>query len=188
MGWKSMNKKKGPWTITDTKKIYENEWMTVIEDKVIRPDGKNGIYSVVNIKPGVAVLPMDDKENVYLTKEYHYAVERVTIEVVSGGIEQGETKLEAAKRELREEAGLKAEKWIKLGIIDPFTASVVSPIELYLAQKISKVKETPEGTETMEIIKIPLKKAIQWVYEGKITESGSVVVILKANNYIQTMI
>ena len=71
------------------------------------------------MKSGVSVLPIDNKGNVYLTKEYHYAVERETIEAISGGIDKGENKENAAKRELNEEAGITANEWIDLGVLDP---------------------------------------------------------------------
>src|SRR3990172_141612 len=112
--------KKGPWEVTGTKTVYQNPWLRVKEDKVIRPDGKEGIFGVVEMKPGVSVLPIDDNGNVYLTNEYHYAVERETIEAISGGIDEEENKVDAAKRELKEETGITASEWIDLGVINPF--------------------------------------------------------------------
>lgn len=122
-----MNIKKGPWIITNTKEVYRNPWISVREDSVIRPDGKDGIFGVVEMKPGVSVLPLDDDGNVYLTQEFHYAVERETIEAISGGIDDNEDIQDAAKRELKEETGIIAREWTDLGVIDPFTSVVVSP-------------------------------------------------------------
>lgn len=150
------------------------------EDKVIRPDGKQGIFGVVTMKPGVSILPLDKDGNVYLTKEYHYGIEKITIETISGGIDNGETKEQAAKRELKEEVGLTANKWTYLGYIDPFTTAVVSPNHMFLAEDLVKSNVEPEETENITVIKIPFSKALQWVLEGKITHSASVVLILKA--------
>ncbi len=110
-----MNKQKGPWQVINTDIKYENPWISVREDKVIRPDGKQGIFGVVTMVAGSSVLPVDEKGNVFLTKEYHYGVERTTIEVVSGAIDEGESPLEAAKRELKEEVGLVATTWTAQG-------------------------------------------------------------------------
>ena len=72
---------------------------------MVRPDGNPGTYSTVRIKPGVCVIAIDNDDILYLTKEFHYAVGRDTIEGVSGGIEDTETAQLAAKRELAEEIG-----------------------------------------------------------------------------------
>ena len=76
------------------------------KDDVIRPDGRNGTHTVVRIKPGVSVLAIDSDRHVHLTDEFHYAIGRHSLEAVSGGTEPGETSLETAQRELREELGI----------------------------------------------------------------------------------
>lgn len=175
-----MRKSKGPWTVLKSKKLYENPWIRVHEDNVIRPDGKSGIFGVVIMKPGVTVLPFDDEGNVYLTEEYHYAVERLTVEGISGGIDAGETQLQAAKRELQEEAGFIASKWTYLGVVDPFTSVVYSPNFMYLAHNLKVAKTALEGTETMKIIKLPFEKVVSWALQSRITHAATVAVILKA--------
>ncbi|MBA3723497.1 MAG: NUDIX hydrolase [Candidatus Levybacteria bacterium] len=179
-----MNTKKGLWTVIKSKKVYQNPWIFVKEDKVIRPDGKEGIFGVVEMKPGVSILPIDNEGNVYLTKEYHYAVERETIEVISGGIDQEENKQEAAVRELQEETGIIADELVDLGVIDPFTTVVVSPNYLYLAKGLKFSDANPEGTENIKVIKVSMSEAIQWVIDSKITHGASTALILKAKSYL----
>ena len=178
-------KRKGPWKIKHSKIVYQNRWISVREDAVIRPDGKPGIFGVVTMLPGSSVIPIDDKGNVYLTKEYHYGVGRTTIEAISGGIEKGENKLNTAKRELEEETGLAAKRWTYLGSVDPFTTVVNSPNHMYLARNLSLGKSHQEGTENIKVIKVPLKKAIQWIKKGKITHSATCVALLKVQNYLK---
>ena len=178
-------KKHGPWKIKNSKVVYKNPWISVLEDSVIRPDGKPGIFGVVTMLPGSSVIPIDKNGNVYLTKEYHYGVRRVTIEAISGGVEKRKNKLSTAKRELKEEAGLVAKKWTYLGVVDPFTTVVQSPNYMYLAQGLSQGKTEPEGTESIRIIKVPFKKALQWVKESKITHSATCVAMLKSERYLR---
>ena len=64
-------KEHGPWKIKESVIKYKNPWIEVREDKVIRPDGKSGIFGVVNMKHGISVLPMDDEGFVYLTEEFN---------------------------------------------------------------------------------------------------------------------
>jgi len=170
----------GPWTIVKSQQVYGDRWIAVRKDDVIRPDGKPGTHSVVNVKPGVTVLPMDDGGSVYLTEEFHYAVGRVTLEAVSGGIESEEAALETAKRELREELGIEAAEWIEMGVVDPFTASVVSPTRLYLARRLRFGEHAPEGTELIKCINMTLDEAVRKVFASEITHAPSCVVILKA--------
>lgn len=104
-------RKHGPWTIKETNPIYKDPYVGLYVDQVIRPDGNPGQHVVVQIKPGVCVLAMDTKQQLYLTREFHYAVGRESLEAVSGGIEPGEDPLLCAQRELQEEVGQHAENW-----------------------------------------------------------------------------
>jgi ADP-ribose pyrophosphatase len=171
---------RGPWKIVHTREIYRDPWIAVRVDDVLRPDGEPGIHSIIQIKPGVCVLALDAERNVYLTEEFHYAVGRVTIEGVSGGIESGETPLDTARRELREELGLIATKWTELGFVDPFTANVVSPTALFLVQELAFVETVHEGTELIRRVRVPLAEAIQMLADGKITHAPTCILLLRA--------
>ncbi len=172
-------KSHGPWGILESHDVYRDPWISVRKDDVIRPDGKPGTHSVVTLKPGVCVLAMDDDRNVYLTEEFHYAVGRETTEAVSGGIEPGEDALTTARRELQEEIGIEASQWTDLGFVDPFTASVVSPTQLFLARGLTFVENSPEGTELIRRVKMPLKLAVQRVIDSRVSHAPSCVLILK---------
>ncbi|MDB4614785.1 NUDIX hydrolase [bacterium] len=173
-------KEHGPWKIVDSHQAYQDPWVTLRRDEVIRPDGKPGSYVVVNLKPGVCVLAIDEDRNVYLTKEFHYGVGRVTIECVSGGIEKDEDPLVCAKRELQEELGIEAAQWTHLGQTDPFTANVISPTQMFLAEELTFVDTNPEGTELIERVRVPFSTAIEYVVDSTITHSPSCLTILKA--------
>lgn len=159
--------------------------MQVQRDEVVRPDGQPGTYAVVHIKPGVCVLAMDGERNVYLTKEFHYAVGEMTIECVSGGRDDEEPALTAARRELREELGIEAEDWLDLGRLDPFTASVLSPTQLYLARDLCFVDAAPEGTELIQQVKVSMEDAVEMVMKNQITHAPSMTLILKAARVLE---
>ena len=179
-------KQNGPWTIKESIEKYKNKWITVTEHQVIRPDGKDGIFGVVEMLTGVSVLPFDNQGNVYLTKEYKFAVEKETLESISGGIDEMEEPLIAAKRELLEETGLTASKWTFLGEIHPFTSVVHSPSHLFIAEEIRDTgKSELEGTEILDIIKMPFSEAVSKVMNGEIIHGPTCVLILKANEYLK---
>ncbi len=175
----SETKKHGPWQIVDSREVYRDPWTSLRRDEVIRPDGKPGSYCVVNLKPGVSVLAIDDDDNAYLTEEFHYGVGRVTTETVSGGIEPGEESLATARRELKEELGIEARDWMDVGNVDPFTANVVSPTKLYLARSLTFGEQQLEGTEQIRRVKLPFRRVVQMVTSSEITHAPSCVLILK---------
>ena len=179
-----MKKKKGPWIVTDTTVVYKNPWIQVIEDKVVQPDKKEGIFGVVHMKSGVSVLALDENGYVYLTKQYQYALEKKSLEAINGGIDKDETKLDAAKRELQEEAGITAKEWIDFGFIDPFTSVVSSVNYMFLARNLQFVANNPEGTEQIEIIKVPLEEAIQMVMDNTITHGATTTLLLKVKKHL----
>ncbi len=169
----------GPWQVLRQQVVYGDPWTRVRKDDVVRPDGQRGTYTVVHVKPGVCVLAMDDDGHVFLTEEYHYGVERVTIEAVSGGVERSEDPLATAQRELREELGIIADEWIPLGVCDPFTANVVSPTQLYLARQLTFGQQDPEGTELIRCVRMTLQEAAEQVLDSQITHAPSCLTILK---------
>lgn len=172
-------KKYGPWTITKSEPIYADPWISVKRDLVIRPDGKPGTYSTICLKSGVCVIAIGNDEVVHFTKEFHYAVGRVTIEGVSGGIEEGESAELTATRELQEELGLRSSKLTHLGQIDPFTGSIYSTVDLFLATELEECERNLEGTELIERVSFPFAEAIELVRRGEITHAPSCVALLR---------
>lgn len=169
----------GPWQIKSSAVMYEDPWVSVRRDEVVRPDGLDGSYAIVAVKPGVCVIAIDDEGNVHLTEEFHYAVGRVTLEGVSGGIEPGQTAIETAHRELAEELGITTRRLVHLGVTDPFTASVHSPTALFVALGIEKGTAAPEPTELIRPVVIPLDEAVRAINDGLITHGPTCIILLR---------
>lgn len=179
-----MEQQHGPWKIKKREVKYKNPWIEVFEDQVIQPDGKSGIFGTVSMKDGVSVLALDQEGFVYLIEEFHYAVGRNCIETISGAIDQGESPLDAAKRELKEEIGAEAREWIDLGRVDPFTSAVHSMAYLWIARNFTFSRAKPESTEVIKVVRLPFEEVLQMVMESKITHGPSCVLILKAKAYL----
>lgn len=156
------------------------------EHQVIRPDGKDGIFGEVRMLNGISILPMDTDDNVYLTKEFKFAVNKESVECVSGGIDDGENPEEAARRELKEELGMEVGELVYLGEVHPFTSVVGSASHIFLANAITLTGDTAwEGTEQITRITVPFAKAVEMVMNGEIFHSQSCTLILKANEYLK---
>jgi 8-oxo-dGTP pyrophosphatase MutT (NUDIX family) len=176
----------GPWRIQETSQKFQDSFISVREDQVLRPDGQPGMYATVNMKPAVAILAIDSNNIVYLAQQFRYALGQESIEVVCGAIEEDEPPLETAKREVQEEIGIKAEEWISLGLFHLDTSIVHCPMYLFMAKQLTFTQTNQEGTETIERLKLPFDTAVQMVMDSKITHGPSCVLILKASNFLTT--
>lgn len=173
----------GPWKIKNSRCCFENAFLSLNEDEVIQPDGKPGTYATVTIKPGVSVLPIDSHGNVYLVRQFRYALGRDSIEAVAGALDEGELPMDAARREAREELGITARHWVDLGQVEEDTSLVRSRGYLFLAQDLEFGEIEPDGTEQIERLKMPLEKAVEKVIQSEIVHSPSALLILKADYY-----
>jgi len=181
-------KKNGPWIIKNSKIVYESKHhLQVMEDEVIQPKGKEGTYTTLNIWDGVYVLPIDEFGDVYLIQEFKYPLGKEILSTVGGYVEKGEEPLEAAKRELREEAGIVATEFIDLGFINPAPSSTAAKSYLYLARKLSFTETEHEPTEVIRQKKLKFDEAVERVIKSEITHASAAALILKANEYINNI-
>jgi len=170
-----------PWRKTASKLIYENPWIRVREDQVIRPDGLPGIYGVVETKIAVGVVAISPELEVVLVGQFRYATNCYSWEIVEGGAERGEDPLAAIKRELQEEAGLVASNWKMLGGEIHLSNCISNEIALlYLAQDLSDTTQTPDGTEVLSLRREPLETCVRMVADGTIKDGMSIIGISRA--------
>jgi 8-oxo-dGTP pyrophosphatase MutT (NUDIX family) len=127
------------WSRTATRSVYANPWIRVREDDVVRPDGTPGSYGVVEVRsPAVFVVAMTAADEVVLVTVDRYTTGTATPEVPAGGSD-GDDLLVAAQRELREETGLAAATWRRLGRVDSLNGVAAAPGEVFLATELSEV-------------------------------------------------
>jgi 8-oxo-dGTP pyrophosphatase MutT (NUDIX family) len=170
---------KNPWKTLSSKVVYDNPWISVREDAVVHPDGGRGIYGVVHYKNvAVGVLAFDG-EDVYLVGQYRYPLGRYSWEIPEGGCPEGEETLDAARRELEEETGLRAGEWRKLGEAH-LSNSVSDELAVwYEATGLTQGERRPEGSEELRVRRVPFREAVRMVLAGEITDSISVIAILQ---------
>jgi ADP-ribose pyrophosphatase len=173
-----------PYRLKARRDVYRNRWIYLREDQVDRTDGGASTFGVIEMKAGSTVLAINAQNEAYLVKEFKYGIGRASTELISGAIEDGESPLDAAKRELEEEAGLTSEDWIDLGVIDPFTTVVQSPNYLFLALAVKAGESRPDEGELLECIRVPFATAMEMVMRSEITHGASCTAILKAARYL----
>lgn len=174
-----------PWKRLDTRHIYRNPWMSVREDKVIRPDGQEGIYGVVETRIATGVVALTPEREVYLVGQYRYPTDMYSWEIVQGGTDEGEDPLEACQRELQEEAGLIARRWERLGGEVHLSNCISSEIGyVYLAEDLIETEATPDGTEVLQVRKAPLEEALMMAKTGGIVDAVSIIGVFLAHDIV----
>ncbi len=166
-----------PWERVSTRVVYENPWIRVREDEVVRPDGLPGIYGVVHFKNvAVGILAVEDGA-LYLVGQFRYPLGIYSWEIPEGGCPEGEDPLEAARRELEEETGLRARVWTKMGEAH-LSNSVSDELAVwFLAEGLEKGERRPEGTERLQVRRVSLAEAEEMLDAGLITDALSVIAI-----------
>lgn len=142
----------------------------------------NDIFHGVYVKPAVVILPLNEKNELYLTRQYRHIKDKIYLELCSGMIELNEDPIKAAKRELAEELGLLASKWVKLPKVEIGSAIFDWDFHFYTALNLKLTEQKLDLSEDIEVIKIPLSKAVMKVYSGEIVKLTSIAGILMLYN------
>jgi len=173
-----MNNHKNPWTILDSRIIYDNPWISVTEFKVINPSGGNGIYGKVHYKNlAVGVIPFDAEWNTWLVGQYRFTLEQYSWEIPEGGGRADEDPLDAAKRELLEETGLVAGHWTKICTLHLSNSVSDEMSVIYMARELEQRMSAPEDTEELCVKKLPFDEVVRMQEAGEITDAISVAAI-----------
>jgi ADP-ribose pyrophosphatase len=176
-----MSKMKNPWTLLSERPVYDNNWIGVTEYQVINPNGGQGIYGKIHFKNfAVGVLPLDDQMNTWLVGQYRFPLEEYSWEIPEGGGALDVEPLESAKRELREETGLIADKWEELLVMHLSNSVSDEKAIIFLARDLEQREPMPDETEQLVVKRVPFEEAYRMVEQGLITDAMSVAAILKA--------
>jgi len=172
--------------VLDSEKVYEGRVISLRRDTVAMPGGGSSVREVVHHPGAVAVVALDDDENVVLLRQYRHPVGQHLWELPAGLRDSdGEPPLETAKRELAEETLLAAGRWSLLVSVNNSPGFSDELVQVYLAEDLSAVDRpagfTVEHEEAdMTVERVPLRDAVQRVFDGDIRNSSAVAGILAA--------
>ena len=160
--------------------VFEGRIFSVTRDEVSLPNGKTGIREIVHHRGAVVVLPLGADGSVTLVRQYRYALGRLTLEAVAGKLEENEDPFLAAQRELKEETGMKANRWTDLGIICTSPGFTTERLYLYLAEELSTGEQEPDEDEFLELVNMPMEDLGILIAQDKIEDSKTIAAYYKA--------
>ena len=168
------------WKKQSRKDIYDNPWFSVTEDMVINPGGGISQYGKISFKNiAIGIIPLDDNNNTWLVGQYRYVPDCYSWEIPMGGGAMDIDPLESAQRELKEETGLSAAHWEELMTCHTSNSVTDERGIVYIARGLSEGETAFEESEDLQILKLPVEEAIQYVIKGEITDAISVASLLK---------
>ena len=175
-----MDPKKNPWTVLSKEAVYENAWIRVDHQEVLGPSGRPGVYGTVHFKnQATGVVPIDEKGNVILVGQYRFPLQAYSWEIPEGGGSHSHTALESAQRELREECGLAAERWMELVSMDLSNSVSDERGTIFLAWKLTDEMAHPDETESLQVTRVPFGEVLERVKRGEIRDAMSVAALLR---------
>lgn len=169
---------------TNSSLIYDGHIIKVFRDEVSL-EGNPAVREVVRHKGAAAILAIDEKGKAFFVEQFRYPIDKALFEAPAGKIDEGETPVECAKRELLEECGVTAEKWTELGPMLSSPGFCDEVIYLFLAEKLSFANPNPDEDEFLDIIKIPLSEALARLRKGEIADAKTQVLILRCADILE---
>ena len=160
--------------------MYKGKIISLRRDKALLPNGNTATREVVEHNGGVCVAALTDNDEVLFVRQFRYPYMEIIPEIPAGKRDKSdEDPLECGKRELKEETGATAEKFIPLGKLYPSPGYCGEIIWMYAATGLSYGEQNPDDDEFLTVEKIPLNKAVEMILSGEITDAKTQAAVLK---------
>jgi len=167
--------------LLSSREVYRGPVFWITTDKVREPSGVEVRRDIVRHSGSVVVMPIDDsgrEPGVLLVRQYRHAARQFMWELCAGRIDEGESELVAAKRELLEETGYSAKRWRRILHFYASPGFVAETMSIYLAEGLKAGMAQPEEDEVIELKLVPLSQAVQWALRGVIEDAKTIAGVL----------
>ena len=160
--------------------IFEGKVVSLHVDTVELPDGTTSIREVVEHVDGVAVLALDEDNNVLTVTQYRYVFEKPMLELPAGKLDGGEEPRIGALRELKEETGAVPETLESLGHIVLSPGCFGETLHLFLARGLHMGQQNLDEGEFLNVERIPFAELYRRCMDGDVDDAKTVTAVLKA--------
>lgn len=161
-----------------SREVYRNRFLSVEAHEIVHPSGAQGEHLLILTPPASGAVVADGGDLLF-TRQPRFAAQAEVLEIVKGGAEHGESALQCAQREAREELGIEAMHWEPLGMLYEVPSLMDSAIELFYAHGIEHVDTEQDDVETVELVRVPEQVAIRAAATGKINDAVTVAALLR---------
>jgi len=154
---------------------YKSGIFRVTEDLAVDPEGFEIKRAIIQHPGSAVMMAVDDRKRILLVRQYRLPARQYLWEMPAGKIDEGETALQAAKRELKEETGYRAKKWTKLVKYYPSPGFLAETMTIYLATGLTEGQAQPMEDERIEKRWFTPKEIEDWIRSGKILDCKTMV-------------
>ena len=171
--------------VLSSREVYRGPVFWITTDQVLEPTGVQARRDVVRHSGSVVVMPVDDsgsEPQVLLLRQYRHAAQQYLWELCAGRIDEGESELVAAKRELREETGYSARVWKRIFRYYASPGFVAETMAVYLARDLHSGAAEPEEDEVIQVKFFPLSQIVKMIMSGKILDGKTISGVLWLNS------
>jgi len=165
--------------------IFKGDLLHVVRDEVDLPNGKTSIREGIRHPGAVVVIPFLDETTLIMERQYRYYPDEIFYELPAGKIDPGEDFLTTGKRELVEETGYTAGSWTFVSYLHPAIGFADEKMALYAAQDLTMTEVNRDEDEFLEIIEMPLDKALEMLRRGEITDAKTMVGLFWAEKLVR---
>ena len=158
---------------------YQGSFLSLHVDQVLLPNGRTSTREVVEHVDGVAVLALDDRNNVLTVTQYRYVIGKPLLEIPAGKLEPGEDPVSGALRELKEETGAVPDTFLPMGVTLPSPGCLSERLYLFLAKGLHMEEQHLDEDEFLDVHKLPFDQVLQMVLDNTIRDSKTVAVVLR---------
>lgn len=167
-----------PYARIRREELYRNPWLAVERHEIVHPNGLRGEHLLIVVPPACATV-VEDRDALIFARQPRFGARAHVIEIVKGGREDGEAALACAQRELREELGVTAARWVELGRLYEIPSIVSQPVALFLASDIAIDSADPEPQESIELVRLTIDAALKGAANGQIDDAVTVAALFR---------
>jgi len=161
-----------------SQQIYQGHAVNIRVDTVEKASGKKTTRDIVEHSDCVAIVALDEQDNVLLVRQFRHAVDRFLLEIPAGGIDPGEEPVDSVRRELQEEIGYFPRKIDKLAGFYSIPGYGTEYLHCFLATDLVPSRLIAEDTDDIELVRISLDEIPRLIASGEICDGKSIAALL----------